>query len=335
MSGGRARDEALARITLGSGLSTAAVVAALHGRLTGTGPADPGERAALLQSGWQPNSIRVGNQWVSYARLDPFSTLLGVAADFSDFGRYATKQQADKLALNLGMSIANNITNKTWLSGLSDAFDVLSDPQRYGKTYVQRLAASMAVPALVSQTAQATDPYLRDARTIMDAIKARVPVVSRAVPVRRNVWGDPISSGGAVGPKLISPFYASTISNDPVNREVARLQVQLSMPQRYVTVAGKHVQLNPQQYDELIQLAGKPAKSAIAHEMASPEWRQMSDDDKRDAIKSILSDMRSSARDELRSRYPELSGQGGAPSAAPIHNHADLPPLPPGFEMAH
>jgi hypothetical protein len=181
-AGGRSRDEALARITLGSGLSTAAVVAALDGRISGSGPTDPRERAALLQSGWQPNSIRIGDRWVSYARLDPLATLFGVAADFAEAGKWATKQEADQIALNLGMGIAKNITSKTWLSGLSDAFDVLSDPERYGKNYVQRLASSMAVPALLSQTAQAIDPNMRDARTIMDAIKARVPVAGCPLP---------------------------------------------------------------------------------------------------------------------------------------------------------
>jgi hypothetical protein len=57
----------------------------------------------------------------------------------------------------------------------------------------------------------------------------------------------------------------------------------------------------------------------------------MSDDEKRDEVKSILSDMRDAARDELRVRYPEL---GGAPAASATA-HSALPPLPPGYRMAH
>jgi hypothetical protein len=33
----------------------------------------------------------------------------------------------------------------------------------------------------------------------MDAIKARVPILPQSVPVRRNVWRDPVSSGDALG----------------------------------------------------------------------------------------------------------------------------------------
>jgi hypothetical protein len=315
-AGGRARDEALAKISLGSGLSTAAVVAALRGRITGSGPTDPRERAALLQSGWQPNSIRIGNKWVSYSRFDPVSTLIGVAADFAEAGKWATNKEADEVALNLGLSIAKNITNKTWLSGLSDAFDVLSDPERYGKSYVQKLAGSMAVPALFSQTAQALDPNLRNARTIMDAIKARVPVLSQSVPVRRNVWGDPVSNGDAIGPDILSAFYATSISSDPLNQEIARLRAPLTLPQRAVTIGGQRVPLDANQYDELVQLSGKPAHQYLSEQMKTSDWKTMSDEERRQLVKDTLEDFRATARAELLERHPELTRQQQPPEAA-------------------
>jgi hypothetical protein len=308
-AGGRSRDEALAKITLGSGLSTAAVVGALEGRITGSGPSDPRERAALLQAGWQPNSIRIGDQWVSYARFDPVSTLIGVAADFAEAGAWATKKEADVVAMNLAMGIAKNITNKTWLSGLSDAFDVLSDPERYGKGYVQRLAGSAAVPAIASQSAQALDPHLRDARTVMDAIKRRVPVLSQSVPVRRNVWGEPVSSGDAVGPDILSPFYASMASNDPFRKEIARLRAPLAMPRRYLTIEGRRVNLGAKQYDELVQLTGQPAKQYLEQQVGSPEWRSMNDGERRELVKETLAEFRAAGRDALLANHPELAGK--------------------------
>src|SRR3546814_1171738 len=81
---------------------------------------------------------------------------------------------SDRFALNLSIAVAKNITSKTWLSGLSDFFDVLSDPERYGRNYVARLAGSMAVPAMVSQMASATDPNLREARNILDRKSTRL-----------------------------------------------------------------------------------------------------------------------------------------------------------------
>ncbi|URD60482.1 thermonuclease family protein [Sphingomonas sp. KRR8] len=324
MKGGQARDQALAKMTLGSGLSVAAVLAAMNGKVTGGGPVDPQERMALQQSGWQPYSLRVGDKWISYQRFDPLSTLFGAAADFAEIGRYARPGEADNLALALTQAVAKNVTNKTWLSGLSDAFDVLSDPQRYGGKYVQNMAGSMAVPAIAAQTAQATDPYMREVHGILEAIRARVPVLSRGLPVRRNVWGEPVERGDAVGPDILSPIYGTKIDTSPVPQEIARLRVPLSMPKHQVTVQGKRVDLNAQQYDQLVQLAGKPARTYLAQYVASPEYQAMSDEQRRDAISEAMKDFRASGVDALRGMYPELGGGYGL---------GDVKPLPPGFSL--
>jgi hypothetical protein len=343
-AGGRQRDEALARIMLGSGLSTTAVVAAMDGRITGNGPSDPRERSAWLET-HQPYSIRIGDQWVSYQRFDPVSTLFGVAADFAEVGKWATQREADAIALDLAKSTARNLTNKTWLSGPSDAFDVLSDPERYGKNYVQRLAGSAAVPSLANQATQGTDPYLRDARTILDAIKARVPVLSESVPARLNVWGEPIERGGvrsgsravdaAVG--AASPFYTKRASNDPVKREMGRLRAPLSMPQRTVMVDGKRVSLTQEQFNDYVRLSGQAAKSYFDLYINTPIWKQMTDDERREEVKDVLAEFRAAARDELKGRYPELAGKPSARPPAGARPVADEefvpPPPPPGFEV--
>jgi hypothetical protein len=62
-AGGAARDEALARITMGSGLSARLRSTRWEGRISGGGPSDPQEAAALKNAGWQPYSVRVGDKW--------------------------------------------------------------------------------------------------------------------------------------------------------------------------------------------------------------------------------------------------------------------------------
>ena len=294
------------------------------------GPTDPRQRAALLQSGWQPYSVRVGDEWVSYARFDPFSTLFGAAADFTEVGRFATGKEADEFAANLGMAIAKNVTSKTWLSGLSDAFEVLTDPERYGKAYLQRLAGSMAVPSLVNQAAQASDPYMRNARSIVDAIKARVPVLSETVPMRRDVWGEPVERGTSLGPDIASPIFTKRISDDPVRQEIARLGVPLSTPPRYLKVRGKRFDLTPGQYDELVQLSGKPAKQYLDDYMRTAEWQGMPDDQRVEFVSETLKEFRSAGREALKERYPEFSG-GAATTKGADPRSRELPALPSGF----
>lgn len=305
-AGGQKRDEAMAKIILGSGLSAAAVVYALDGRLSGGGPADMGERAALKNSGWQEYSMRVGDRWVSYQRFEPLSMLIGVAADFAEVGRFATEDEADSIAMALVESVAKNVTSKTWLSGASDFFDALSDPERHAASWASRLAASGAVPAIVAHAAGAMDPEMREARTLLDKIKQRVPGMSRNIEARRNVWGEEMKKGDSFGPDFLSPIYTSKADASPLMQEVARLKAPLSMPQRTITVDGKRVELTPEQYSYFVQLSGKPAKKYFEEMIDTRRWKRMDDEHRREFMKKKLEGFRATARGQLRDMFPEL-----------------------------
>ncbi len=337
-AGGNTRNEAVAKMTLGTGLSALAVSAALDGRLSGGGPSDPRERAALMNSGWQPYSLKLGDKWVSYQRFDPLSMLIGAAADFSELGMNASARELDEMALGLATSVAKNVTSKTWLSGLSDFFEVLTDPERYGKNWVERMAGSLAVPALSSHAAGAMDPYLREVNGILDAVKNRVPGLSHDLSARRNVWGDEIKKGnGAGGDALssaysfISPVSTSSLSKSPLLREVARLRAPLSMPQRKVRSNGVDQRLNPEQYAYYVQLSGKPAKLHLEEYIKTPEWQGLTDDERRDYLRETLAEFREDARGQLFQMFPELNAE---PDLPPLPPGFQLPPMPAGFEMA-
>ena len=69
---------------------TGAYFAAQTGMITGGGPTDFTERKRLMESGWRPYSYRIlqqtelGPEYKYYpiSRLDPFSQIAGLAADF-------------------------------------------------------------------------------------------------------------------------------------------------------------------------------------------------------------------------------------------------------------
>ena len=58
--GGRHRDLAIARLSLGSSLLAGGYLAADSGRITGSGPGDTNERNNLRQLGWQEFSFVFG-----------------------------------------------------------------------------------------------------------------------------------------------------------------------------------------------------------------------------------------------------------------------------------
>jgi hypothetical protein len=195
-----------------------------------------------------------------------------------------------------------NIANKTWLSGLSGMLEAMSDPDRKADALLKRLAGSIAVPAGVAQVARTTDPTLRQAETILDAVRNRVPGLSKKLAPRRDVWGQPITSEGGVGPDIVSPLWQSTRKNDTVNNLLLQAGAHVGRPQR--EVGGRKLTLP--EYGRYQELAGTLGNSRIRELIAAGEWARMSRDDQQDAVSDIMRDARRGARTEL---FPAATGR--------------------------
>ncbi|KKW89404.1 thermonuclease family protein [Sphingobium chungbukense] len=299
-AGGARRDLAVARAMVGTGVGALVTELAANGYVTGAGPADPGARALLRADGWQPYSIKIGDKYISYQRLDPFATTLGVAAGMVDLQDYMTDKQKDKGALLMTASIMQNLSSKTWLSGMGDLIEAVNDPMRYGEGFARRLAGSAAVPAGIAQVARTVDPTMREAEDILDAAKARIPGISTTLPERRDVWGAPVTGEGGVGPDIFSPVWVSTAKNDPVNKALLQARVNISEPLRDVkTSSGEVRRLTGKEYGEYRALAGSIAYGEIGELTASPDWMAMDQTERKKEVTKILRSARERARAAL------------------------------------
>jgi hypothetical protein len=250
-AGGARRDMALAKISMGS--MTMATVGALAaaGYITGGGPSDTALRSHLMNQGWQPYSIKIGDKYYAYGRLEPIGLILGLAADAVDIMGEAEDMDTSELAAVISVAAAKNVTSKTWLRGLSDVVAALEDPDRYGEAYLQRFAGS-AVPSAVAQVERTIDPEMSEVRSYVDAIKARTPGFSKDLPTRRNLWGEKITFNGALGPDIVSPIFTSSVKESPIDAELVKLKAPIRMPQRKQTFEGVPLNLTPQEYDEFV-----------------------------------------------------------------------------------
>ena len=108
------------RMAFGQLLTWTTALAAVNGTITGNGPPDPQERKVWLQS-HRPRSIRLpGGNWFDYSRLEPFGFILSSVADLVDMTKRGSmsENRINYLAGYITYSIANNVTNKTYLQGL-------------------------------------------------------------------------------------------------------------------------------------------------------------------------------------------------------------------------
>lgn len=312
-AGGARRDLALARASVGTAVGALVMEMAANGQITGNGPADDDAKHLLRADGWQPYSVKIGERYYSYQRLDPFSTTLGISADMVDLQQYMTEKQKEKVAFLVTAAVMRNLTSKTWLSGISDLTEAINDPERSASGFLKRLSGSLAVPTGVAQVARTMDPTLREAEGILDQVRSRIPVVSRDLTPQRDVWGQPIVNEGGAGPNLLSPFWTSTRKNDPVNNALLENGIHIGTPQR--EVGG--VRLTLPQFGQYREMVGQEGRAGIGDLIRQPDWQAMAPDERKDAVDKIMRDARSSAKGRMF---------GGSRATPP-------PPPPQGYSM--
>ncbi|MCH8313799.1 MAG: hypothetical protein IID17_12535, partial [Nitrospinae bacterium] len=301
--GAIARDQAMARILLGSTIGYFVAEGAFNGQITGGAPRDTEERALWEASGRQEYSILVNGKWVSFARMEPWGSIFGMAADMGQMRRYMTEDESKKVTALLVTSIARNTTSKTFMRGASELLKAWNDPERSGSNLIENFVASF-VPGAVSQAERTFDPALREARGMMDRIKSRIPVLSGTLEEKLNLWGE-VRRYEGTGNKFIdsiNPIYLREFKQDPVAEEMMRLRVFPGMPER--RIGG--VALEPKQYWEYVKTAGQAAKADLDGRIMGSGWDGLSDNQKKRQIRKIILRHRSLARLEMMGKYPEL-----------------------------
>lgn len=327
-AGGARRDLAIAKMTVGTGFGAAMYEAALSGKITGSAPPDDAKSRLLYADGWQPYSVRIGDKWYSYKRLDPFSTTIGTAADLALLPDNMSEHQRENMATLFVASIMGNLASKTWLSGVSDFLGAITEPEMNASRLVNRLAGSLAVPAGVAGAARTIDPVSRDADTWTDAIQSRIPFASRSLPARRDIWGEQVTSEGGVGPDFVSPIYTSTAKNDPVNGEMLALDYAPSKVKD--TIGG--VKLSPQQHDRYQMEAGRRSHQKIGQLVAAPEWHGLDLETREALAQKAVKEAREEAKGVVLGP-PRIDPARARLTALRKGQAALSPPPPPGFTV--
>lgn len=333
MAGGARRDMAVARVLVGTGFAMAMYEAALDGRITGAVPPDPAKARLMYADGWQPYSLKVGDRYISYSRLDPFSTTIGVAADMATLPSGLSDRQQEDKATMLVASIMGNLASKTWLSGMSSFVEGLADPGRYAGSWLERTAGAV-VPAGVAGVARAIDPVSRNRDSVGEAIQSRIPGMSDDLLPRRDIFGEPIRND-SLGPDLISPFWQSQAKNDPVVAEMLRIGKSVSAPGKQYTEDGERIDYTPEEYDRYHEIAGRMTYNELLGLIGSPEYSKMPDAAKRKAAQRTIAKARKAAREVLADPdypIPVKGGDDSRPSSG-SQSPGETPPPPPGFAI--
>lgn len=310
--GGRDRDLALARA--GMGTATVGLVAAYaaSGAITGAGPSDPEARKILEATGWQPYSFRFENPatgevtYQSYARAEPFAYIVGATADVVELLAYTDyedelkteDEQGRQMVASIVAGVANNTMSKTFMQGIADFTEAMSDPNRYFTNYAERTAlAILPYSAFRRQIGQIQDPIIREAWSMKEKARTSSGVagLSEAAPPKRDIFGEPIRYKGGSLLGVMSPFPESTAKNGALVRELASVmndtrKVPLAMPSKRV----EGMMLSVDEYDELVRYSraeplpgGRTFREELERVIDSPLYALATPDSRHELLKSV------------------------------------------------
>lgn len=303
-----------------------------EGAITGGGPQNKEEKDALKATGWQPYSIRIGDKYVSYNRLDPVATPLGILADIIEFNKVnapTNDSDASQALSALLVSMTYNLTDKSYLRGLNNLMNTVRDPETYGPKLFQDIAGGLVPNTLNQLQNTESKVLLRESRSVTDAIMKRIPMVSENLPPQRSFLGDPLYKDNPLGLlSVVSPVYVSSPKNDIVDKEIGTLLHGFTLPPSKLHgiddldmrtfVNDKGVQA----YDRYLELSGttvingKNLRQTLSTMMKSPEYKAIPKDNVQDqigtsspritAINRIVKRFRNKAQLEMLGEFPEL-----------------------------
>lgn len=315
-AGGVRRDMAIGRATLGSGLIIGTAAYALDGKLTGYGPMRAEDKKALEATGWQPFSFVMNNEditpeqlaefqkiatvsqgpkktYISYARMEPLSTLLAIGATAAEYSQMTPgDNDLEQMFMGGTMGLYNYLSEQPMLTGFADLSDTLTSNAKDfpAKLYdifrsVTKQVATVAIGGsplgvhssfiagierYMNPEASLTMPEMMGGkesvfegaeRGFWEATRqamSRNPLTSDKLPRQLDpITGEPRKVGNGNLYEMFSPFRKSDGKFSPAHTVMVELNIPMYVPKKSMD----GVMLSASQYNRLIEIATLETKS--------------------------------------------------------------------------
>ena len=309
-AGGIQRDMALARVTLGGTLMYSVGGSALEGKITGYGPMRTEDKKALEGTGYQQFSMvfKKGDMsfdlinkfkelttvsegpdkvYVSYAGLEPWSTLAGISSTAGEYVQMGSSgSEMDKLMMGGALGFYEYLAEQPMLQGFSDMSKVFTSGQKDAPSMfyeifkaVSKQASDVAIggspigahSAMIAAVERVMDP--RKSNTMasemgitsgitdgaargfwesLNTFKSRNPLTSDSLPRQLDtVTGEAKKVGTGNFSEMYNPFKTSDGKISPAHQVLVDYGVPMYIPDKKIGT----VELSASQYNRWIELA--------------------------------------------------------------------------------
>ena len=282
-----------------------------QGLITGHYSNDPAERQRQITSGVPPMSIKIGDQWISYARVEPVATLMGTVADMMQAYKEKRIKNEELAAADIAKIVGLNLTDKTFTEGLSKLFLAFQEPDRYLESFLVSMT-NPVVPTLVSQISKLEDDIKREVRDpdlatwTINNLKSRIPGLRGELPAQVNLLGQEQDLGTLGG--SLTGFNVAPVDRELVNQMFDNPYLKVTRTTR--SIGG--LELTGEQYANLEKEIGDYTYNAVSTMANNPAFMSLSRPLQAKFIKGVITDVRSAVR--LRAlgelvQDPELRAQ--------------------------
>jgi len=292
--GGADADVALAEMTFGTMMMGMFMMLYHDGSVTGNGPENPAQRKALETTGWQPNSIRVGDKYYSYARgVDPMGNSFAAIANMMDRMAYAQEDPAlSDWTIGIVMSLAKHFKDNTYMQGFANALALIDGRKNYTKENAKLLA--QFVPSLARDIKAVTgDNEIRVVPTsnsfwksLVGYTEARVPGMDVGATMPLRYWdGTVVTAGGGEALYLynsLSPMKVSVARDDLASAYMVHNGIAVTPPDSKLRI-GNAFQIDliddldagTELYDRLLQVVGETRRKAVEAIVKTKEFQKL------------------------------------------------------------
>lgn len=306
--------EELSRQIVGTSIMAWVVTNMLNGdiEITGPAPSSAGDREVFYGQGKLPHSIRYGDTWVEFQRVQPIGQLLQVGASISEaIDAYKNTGQLDSKTVAKDMwnaigDIGSMVFTQSPFTGVSDFFDLIKGGT-YNEGYFKALnvyGAQMAgtfIPNILRRLTVAQDPIVYEKRDIEGQIKSRIPGLQKDLTPRRDLFGETIRQGGTFTSRFASPIRTNESIENRLYDEMAELEFTPTVPNRRAF----NEELSVKEYDTLKLFYGPRFRDEMWQIVNDPSYKTLTPEQKRDVLSSTSRKVMDMARQTLFPVYME------------------------------
>ena len=243
--------------------------------------------------GWQPYSFRFlvrdkngevvmtksgkpKYKYISYKRLDPWSGIFMLLGDYADIEGQIGQQQRNDFAVAMTVAIARNLTDRTFVSGITEFAEAIHNPFKL-QTLLSRRVANIVNPVssfgrsvnkAIDKTKLDTSFYPKGSEEMFTGVRSFLNELAKTVPLynadlqpdRNWLTGAVIEYPNGVGPDIfdvLNPFTATNTKDNLVLTVLNDLNISLQPPKKFFFreqgVEGTGIELDNDQYADYIK----------------------------------------------------------------------------------